>query len=116
MSEKKIFKLKKKINHFIKKFLKNYEYVYLTSDLRGFIYEFDINPNEICKILFSELIKQKKTIIIPAFSFINKGRFDIKKTKSNLGFLTKWALKNLKYTRSEHPIFSVISIGKKKIL
>ena len=108
------FNLKKKINYFINRFLKDYEYIYLTSDLRGFIYEFNTDPEEICKILFSELVKQKKTIIIPAFSFKNKGKFDIKKTKSNLGFMTKWALKNLDHTRSEHPIFSVISIGKNK--
>ena len=114
MSIKINFNLKKKIPFFIKKFLKNYDYVYLTSDLRGFIYELNTDPEEICKILFSELIKQKKTIIIPAFSFKNKGSFDVKKTKSNLGYMTKWALKNLNHNRSEHPIFSVISIGKNK--
>lgn len=114
MSTKINFNLKKKINFFIKKFLKNYDYIYLTSDLRGFIYEFNIDPEDICKILFSELIKKKKTIIIPAFSFKNKGKFNVEKTKSNLGYMTKWAFKNLNYNRSEHPIFSVISIGKNK--
>ena len=54
---------------------------------------------------------------MPAFSYKNKGRFYVDKTESNLGFLTKWALKNLTFIRSEHPVFSVISVGKdKKIL
>ena len=66
---------------------------------------------------FSELIRKKKTVIVPAFSYKNKGRFYVDKTESNLGFLTKWALRNLTFIRSEHPVFSVISVGKdKKIL
>tara|TARA_B100001564_G_scaffold356051_1_gene369482 strand:+ start:181 stop:948 length:768 start_codon:yes stop_codon:yes gene_type:complete len=107
-------KLTKEIKFFIKRYLKNFDYVYLTSDLRGFIYYYNISPDLICRILFSQLLKEKKTIVVPAFSFVNKGIFNIKKTKSNLGFLTKWALKNLKYRRSEHPVFSVIAVGKDK--
>ncbi len=102
------------IKFFVKKYLRGCDYVYLTSDLRGFIYYYNTNPDLICKLLFNELLKKKKTIIIPAFSYVNKGIFNIKKTKSNLGFLTKWALKNLNYKRSEHPIFSVISVGKNR--
>jgi len=114
MSDKNKSILKSEISYFIKKYLKNFNYVYLTSDLRGFIYYYNLKPNLICEILFSQLLKEKKTIIVPAFSFVNKGNFNLKKTKSNLGFLTKWALKNLKYKRSEHPVFSVISVGKNK--
>ena len=114
MISKNEIKLQSEIKYFIRRYLKNFEYIYLTSDLRGFIFHYKIGPKEICKILFSELLKTKKTIIIPAYSFVNKGKFDLKKTKSNLGFLTKWALENLNYTRSEHPVFSVISVGKDK--
>ena len=46
--------LKSQINIFIKKYLKNFDYIYLTSDLRGFIYKFKINPNLICKTLFDQ--------------------------------------------------------------
>lgn len=106
--------LKSQINIFIKKYLKNFDYIYLTSDLRGFIYKFKINPNLICKTLFDQLLKEGKTVIVPAFSFKNNGVFDIKKTSSNLGFLTKWTLNNHKYIRSEHPAFSVIAVGKNK--
>ena len=63
---------------------------------------------------FFRINKKKKTVIVPAFSYKNKGRFYVDKTESNLGFLTKWALKNLTFIRSEHPVFSVISVGKDK--
>ena len=112
MSKKKI--LKKSIRYFIKRFLDKYDYIYLTSDLRGFISHYGVDPNEICQILFSELIRKKKTVIVPAFSYKNKGRFYVDKTESNLGFLTKWALRTLTFIRSEHPVFSVISVGKDK--
>ena len=106
--------IKKEINFFLKKYLKSFDYIYLTSDLRGFIYKYKINPNLICKTLFDQLLNEGKTVIVPAFSFKNKGVFDLKKTTSNLGFLTKWTLKNLEYTRSEHPAFSVLAVGKNK--
>ena len=106
--------IKKEINFFLKKYLKSYDYIYLTSDLRGFIYKYKINPNLICNILFDQLLNEGKTVIVPAFSFKNKGVFDLKKTTSNLGFLTKWTLKNLEYIRSEHPVFSVLAVGKNK--
>ena len=107
--------LKKSIRYFIKRFLDKYDYIYLTSDLRGFISHY-VDPNEICQILFSELIRKKKTVIVPAFSYKNKGRFYVDKTESNLGFLTKWALRNLTFIRSSTQYFQLFQLGKIKKL
>lgn len=115
MSKKTL--LEKKISKFINQYLNNYEFVYLTSDLRGFIkYFYPINPEEICKILISCLLKKNITVIIPSFSYTSKGVFKVENNNSNLGFLTKWAIKDKRNTRSHHPIFSFCAIGKKQKL
>ena len=43
-----------------------------------------------------------------------KGSFDLKRTKSGVGFLGNFIMKNLNFERSEHPLFSFIAIGKNK--
>ena len=49
--------------------LKNYDYVYLTSDIRGFLQTYrTLNANEICSILISLLLKKNITTIVPAFT------------------------------------------------
>ena len=106
-------KFKLIINNFINKNIKHYDYVYLTADLRGFLKNYyEIKPEKICGILISSFLKKNITVIIPAFTFTNNGKFYIDRTQSNLGYLTKWFLKQKKIIRSEHPIFSVCAIGK----
>ncbi len=109
--------MKKNFFNFYKKFiarnLKNYEIVYITSDLRGFLKKYyPINANKLCGIIINVLLKEKKTIIIPAYSYTSQGKFFIKKTSTNLSFLSKWCLNN-KFFRTNHPIFSVFVIGKR---
>mgnify|MGYP001401039330 FL=1 len=65
MISKNEIKLQSEIKYFIRRYLKNFEYIYLTSDLRGFIFHYKIGPKEICKILFSELLKTKKNYNYP---------------------------------------------------
>ncbi|MBA1339687.1 MAG: Aminoglycoside N3'-acetyltransferase [Pelagibacterales bacterium] len=104
---------KKQFKSFVDKYLNNYNFVYLTTDLRGFIKTFpDIHPDEICDFIINTFIKKKITVIIPTYSYSNKGKFIIESTQSNLSYFTKWFLTK-KIERSEHPIFSVASRGPK---
>jgi len=104
----------KNFNNFITKKLLNYEYVYLTTDFRGFIKKYNIkNPNQLCEAVILLLLKHKKTIIIPTYSYTSKGNFFVNKTPSNLGYLSKWAINQKKYFRTTHPIFSFCIIGSK---
>ena len=105
--------LKKKINKFIHKYLSNYDYVYLTSDIRGFLKKYyPITAQEICNNLIFSLLNNNITVIIPTYTYTSSGKFYINKQNSNLGYITKWALKKRKVIRSEHPICSVCAIGK----
>ena len=56
------------------------------------------------------------TCIIPAFSYTTNGEFHIENTKSKVGFLANYVMKNYQFERSEHPIFSYVAIGKKEKL
>ena len=57
------------------------------------------------------------TLIIPTYSYTNKGIFYVHKTPSHLSVLTKWVLQQKNIVRSEHPLFSLAGIGEsKKIL
>ena len=109
---------KKKIIDFFEENLKKYDYIYVTSDLRGFFFEKIFkNPNELCTFFVNYFKKRKITLIFPSYTYSNSGKFFVKKTKSNLSFFTKWILNKKNTTRSNHPIFSMVSIGpKKKIL
>lgn len=100
------------------KLAEKYNFIYLTSDMRGFLYnKLIINYEDFYVKLFSSLNKMKITSIIPSYTYTNKGNFNIYKTKSKLSLLSKWSLNQKNIIRSEHPLFSCIGIGKnKKIL
>lgn len=106
---------KKKIYSFLNNNLKKYEVVYITSDLRGLLFnQVFNNANELCLFFLKYFLKRKKTIIVPTFSFTNKGKFYIETTPTNLSFFSKWILKQKKVMRSSHPIFSASALGPKK--
>ena len=109
-----IEELRNNFKTFIKKELSGYDYVYLTSDLRGFLKKYyPVKAEELCNLLTSCLLKEDITILIPAYSYVGKGIFYVDKTNSNLSYFTKWALKLKKAYRTSHPIFSVCVLGKK---
>tara|TARA_B100001063_G_C16777104_1_gene566472 strand:- start:7687 stop:8427 length:741 start_codon:yes stop_codon:yes gene_type:complete len=99
---------------FKKNGLYNSKYIYIYSD---FIKFFEINKKNPKKavISFLELFTKKGiTCIIPAFSYTISGNFSLEKTRSKVGFLANFIMNNLKHERSEHPLFSYVSIGKNK--
>ncbi len=107
--------LDKLFKQFIDKNLKGYKYVYLTSDLRGFLVRYKINDaNELCKTFINILLKKKITILVPSYSYTSKNKFYVEKTNSNLSYLTKWCLKQKNSFRTHHPIFSFCILGKNK--
>lgn len=109
--------LDKLFKKFIDKNLKGFKYVYLTSDLRGFLIKYKINDaDEMCKIFINILIKKKITVIVPTYSYTSKGNFYVEKTRSNLSYLTKWCLAQKNSFRTYHPIFSFCILGKNKNL
>jgi aminoglycoside N3'-acetyltransferase len=61
--------------------------------------------------LISIFLDKNITVVIPTYSYVNKGEFHINKSPTNLGAINKWILKNKKSFRSSHPIFSESSIG-----
>lgn len=90
----------------------NYKYIYIYSDLRFFLSQ-NINDKKFIIKFINLFIKKNITIILPSFSY-SKDVFDIKTTKSNVGFLSNYILKNINYERSEHPLFSFVAIGPNK--
>ena len=66
--------------------------------------------NELIKLF----TKRGITLLIPSFSYTTSGKFYINKTRSKVGFLANYILQNdnIKSLRSEHPLFSFVSIGK----
>ena len=106
-------KFKKKLDSFLSKYLSNYEFVYLTTDLRGFIKTNpSIKPEMLCEIILNSFIKRRITVIVPTYNYMIKKKFIVEKNNSNLSFFTKWFLKK-KIHRSEHPVFSVGAYGPK---
>ncbi len=106
---------KKKIEEFLEKNLRNYNYVYITSDLRGFFfYKIFQSPDDFFNFFINFFKKKGITVILPSYSYTNTGKFYVDKTKSNLGAFTKWILKKKNISRSNHPIFSTVSIGPDK--
>ncbi len=105
----------KKINKvFLESKIYNAKYVYMYTDFRNFFYLSKGQPKKLINKFLNLFLKKGITCVIPAFSYTKKNKFDIKKTKSNVGFLGNYILNNLKHSRSEHPIFSYIAIGKNK--
>lgn len=90
----------------------NYKYVYIYCDLRFFLSQ-NINDKNFVDKLINFFIKNNQTIIVPSFSY-SKDIFDVKTTKSKVGFLSNYILKQTNFERSEHPLFSYISIGPNK--
>ncbi len=92
----------------------DYEFIYIYSDLRYYLIKFGSNFS---KYLINLFLKEKKTLIIPTFSYTTSGRFLINKTESKLGYLSNFILNSRNSYRSDHPLFSFAAIGpKKKIL
>tara|TARA_Y100001970_G_C14075832_1_gene771949 strand:- start:165 stop:920 length:756 start_codon:yes stop_codon:yes gene_type:complete len=107
--------LEKNIIEKINNLIKNYEFVYITSDMRGFLYNKIINDyQKFFSALFCSLKNNNVTSIIPSYTYTKKGIFDVYKTESKLSLLTKWSFKEKNIIRSEHPLFSCIGIGNQK--
>ena len=95
----------------------NYKYVYIYSDLRFFLLFHNKNPLIFINKFLNLFLKKKITLIIPTFSYTTKGKFDVRKTPSKLGFLSNYILNKKNSLRSSHPLFSFAALGKnKKIL
>ena len=91
-------------------------YIYIYSDFRTFFKLLKSNPEKEVKN-FLNLFKNKGiTCITPAFSYTTKGKFDVNITKSKVGFLSNFIIKNEKFERSFHPMFSFVAIGRNRKL
>jgi len=129
-SRKKYFE--KKIERFLftnfkKLKIKKSDIIYVGLDLTQFFLPFliifpDYKKKEIdiyfCNLLFKLLKKyfaNKGTFIFPAFtwSFLENKRFKKNQTKPEIGSFEKYIFNKKGMTRSDHPINSVISWGKK---
>ena len=69
------------------------KYVYIYCDLRNLLVYFEKNPEVGAKQFLNLFKKKGVTCITPAFSYTSKGQFDLKKTKSRVGFLSNYILK-----------------------
>ena len=90
------------------------KYIYIYSDFRFFFKKFEKNSKKNIFNLINFFTKKGITCVLPSFSYTNSGIFDIRKTKSKLGFLPNFIIDNLQFERSNHPIFSYIAVGKNK--
>ena len=89
-------------------------YIYIYSDFRYFFNFNKKNPKKSVKSFLELFTKKGITCVIPAFSYTTSGNFIVENTKSKVGFLANYLMRNFKYERSEHPLFSYVSIGKNK--
>ena len=90
------------------------KFVYIYSDFRFFFRYFKNNPQNSTKLFLELFTKKGITCVIPAFSYTTTGNFIVENTKSKVGFLANFVMKNFSFDRSEHPLFSFVSIGKNK--
>ena len=92
-----------------------YDFCCIYSDLRAFASEMKskFEKNKFCHSIINPLLKSKKTVIIPTYTYTVKGVFEVEKTPTNLGALNSWILKQDDMKRSEHPMFSYASLGPK---
>ena len=90
------------------------KYVYIYSDFRYFFRFYKKNSKKKVNELIKLFTKRGITLLIPSFSYTTSGKFYINKTRSKVGFLANYILQNdnIKSLRSEHPLFSFVSIGK----
>ena len=89
-------------------------YIYIYSDFRIFFENNKVNPEKKVSSFLNLFLNKGITCIIPAFSYTTNGEFHIENTKSKVGFLANYVMKNYQFERSEHPIFSYVAIGKKR--
>lgn len=73
-----------------------------------------MTPKKNTKLFLELFTKKNITCIIPAFSYTTSGKFSVEETRSKVGFLANFVIDNFKHERSEHPLFSFVSIGKKQ--
>jgi aminoglycoside N3'-acetyltransferase len=106
--------IKKLDKFFFESGLYQSKYIYIYSDFRIFFSFYKVKSNFHVKKILELFTKKGITCVVPAFSYTTEGKFNVKKTKSGLGFLSNFILKNLNHERSEHPLFSFIAIGKNK--
>ena len=90
------------------------KYIYIYSDFRYFFEFYKKNSKKKVDELLELFTKKGITFLIPSFSYTTNGKFYLNKTKSKVGFLANYVLKNkkIKTHRSEHPLFSFVSVGK----
>ena len=95
--------------------VKQYDFCCVYSDLRAFASEMKskFEKNKFCHSIINPLLKSKKTVIIPTYTYTLKGVFEVEKTPTNFGALNSWILKQDNMKRSEHPMFSYASLGPK---
>lgn len=93
-----------------------YEYLYIISDFRFFgkYLKFFSSKEEFFETIANILLTYAGTIIIPTFTYTTSGIFDVSSTITNIGAINKWVLERKDRVRSEHPLFSFASVGKKK--
>ncbi len=99
---------------FLKSGIYKADYVYIYSDFTTFFKHNKKNHKNSVKFFLNLFIKKGITCVVPAFSYNTNGNFIVEKTKSKVGFLANFVMNNFKYERSEHPLFSFVSIGKNK--
>jgi aminoglycoside N3'-acetyltransferase len=92
--------------------LLEFDIIYIYSDFRFF---FSQNNNQVAFLndILNIFLKNKKTIIIPTFSY-TKTNYHVDKTKSSVGFLSNFLLNSKNSIRSHHPLFSYLANGPKK--
>ena len=90
------------------------KYVYIYSDFRTFFQIYKNRSEDFVDKFLNLFLKKGITCIVPAFSYTTKGSFFVEKTNSHVGFLGNFIIKKRKSSRSEHPVFSFIAIGKNR--
>ena len=92
-----------------------HNFCYIYSDLRAFASKMvcGFEKNKFCSSVINPLLKLKKTVIIPTFTYTIEGVFEVEKTPTKIGALNSWILKQKDMKRSEHPMFSFAALGPK---
>ncbi len=93
-----------------------FDYLYIYSDFRFFgkYLKLFSSKEEFFDSITSILLTYTGTIIIPTFTYTTSGVFDVSSTKTFLGSMNNWILNKKEHARSEHPLFSFASIGRRK--
>jgi aminoglycoside N3'-acetyltransferase len=61
--------------------------------------------------LFDALVRSGKTFVTPGFSYTDTGTFDTQTTTTKVSAFSKWLVGRDQVSRSEHPLFSFLSLG-----